>query len=77
MIEKLCHLLELAPFFEKPVGELSGGYKRILSIAIALVGSASLIVLDEPTANLDLQGRLKVWQVINKIKKESTIIIAT
>ena len=73
----MCNLLELATFFEKRVGDISGGYKRILSIALALIGTSRIIVLDEPTANLDLQARLKVWKAIDRIKEGRTLIIST
>ena len=76
-IENICHLLEIAAILDKTVADLSGGYKRVLSIALALIGTSSIIILDEPTANLDLQARLKVWQAINKIKQGRTVILST
>lgn len=76
-IENICNLLEIAAILDKPVADLSGGYKRVLSIALALIGTSSIIILDEPTANLDLQARLKVWQAINKIKEGRTVILST
>ena len=76
-IENICNLLEIAAILDKTVADLSGGYKRVLSIALALIGTSSIIILDEPTANLDLQARLKVWQAINKIKEGRTVILST
>jgi ABC-type multidrug transport system ATPase subunit len=47
---------------------LSGGQKRKLSLAMALVGDSKLIVLDEPTSGLDVQSRRQIWDLIKKIK---------
>jgi ABC-type multidrug transport system ATPase subunit len=54
-----------------PVSQLSGGNKRQLSIALALVGEAKVLILDEPTANLDLVARTLVWNYIHSIKADS------
>ena len=42
-----------------------------------MIGTSSIIILDEPTANLDIQARLKVWQAIKKIKEGRTLILST
>jgi ATP-binding cassette, subfamily A (ABC1), member 3 len=47
---------------------LSGGSKRKLSVAIALVGNSRLVVLDEPTAGMDLSARRKLWNMLKKYK---------
>jgi ABC-2 type transport system ATP-binding protein len=44
---------------------------------IALIGDPELIIIDEPTANLDLQMRFRIWRVISKIKKGRTVLVAT
>jgi ABC-2 type transport system ATP-binding protein len=59
------------------VQDLPGGIKRILSILISLVGNPAIIILDEPSANLDLKSRLRVWKAIQQIREERTIVIAT
>jgi ABC-type multidrug transport system ATPase subunit len=51
----------------KKVKFISPGAKRKLSIAMALIGDAKFIILDEPTSNLDLKSREKIWLLIKKI----------
>jgi ABC-type multidrug transport system ATPase subunit len=54
----------------KFVKYLSPGSRRKLSLCMALVGEAKLIILDEPTSNLDLESREKIWELIKKIGKD-------
>jgi ATP-binding cassette subfamily A (ABC1) protein 3 len=63
----------------KKVKFISPGAKRKLSIAMALIGDAKFIILDEPTSNLDLKSREKIWLLIRKIAqdKERCILIST
>ena len=61
----------------KTVKQLSGGMKRKLSLAMALVGGSKLIILDEPTSGLDVESRRQVWELIKKIKKGRSIIMST
>jgi ATP-binding cassette, subfamily A (ABC1), member 3 len=58
---------------------ISPGAKRKLSIAMALIGDAKFIIMDEPTSNLDLKSREKIWFLIKKIakEKERSILIST
>jgi ABC-type multidrug transport system ATPase subunit len=65
------------PHLKKLTTELSGGMKRRLSIAISLVGSSELVLMDEPTTGLDPETRRSVWDVINANKVGRSIIITT
>jgi ABC-2 type transport system ATP-binding protein len=63
----------------KRVKELSPGIRRKLSIAMSLIGEGKLLILDEPTANLDLNSRQKVWKMLKGLasKGEISILIST
>lgn len=56
-------------------GSLSGGNKRKLSVAIAIVGNPSIILLDEPSAGMDPEARRFMWDVIAKISSSKTSAI--
>jgi ATP-binding cassette subfamily A (ABC1) protein 3 len=56
---------------------LSGGMKRKLSLAMALVGGSKLIILDEPTSGLDVESRRQVWALIKQIKLGRSIIMSS
>jgi lipooligosaccharide transport system ATP-binding protein len=58
-------------------GELSGGMKRRLLIARALVNNPELVVLDEPTTGLDPQARLAVWSLLEGLRAEGVTLIVT
>ena len=57
--------------------ELSGGMKRRLLIARALVNEPELVVLDEPTTGLDPQARLAIWNLLEHMKDEGATLIVT
>lgn len=56
---------------------LSGGWKRKLSIAMAMIGEPKVLFLDEPTLGLDVLARRELWRVIEKLKGKITIILTT
>uniref|UniRef100_A0A7N0VH21 ABC transporter domain-containing protein n=1 Tax=Kalanchoe fedtschenkoi TaxID=63787 RepID=A0A7N0VH21_KALFE len=58
-------------------GSYSGGMKRRLSVAIALLGDPKLVILDEPTTGMDPITRRHVWDIIEKAKKGRAIILTT
>ncbi len=56
---------------------LSGGQKRRLALAVALVGNPELIFMDEPTAGMDPQARLTTWEIIRDLKRSGATILLT
>jgi ATP-binding cassette subfamily A (ABC1) protein 3 len=56
---------------------LSGGNKRKLSVAIALIGGSRLVFLDEPTSGLDLGARRNLWNMLKNYKNDRIIILTT
>ena len=58
----------LTEHVQKKVSELSGGMKRKLSLAMAIVTRPKVIILDEPTSGLDVESRRQVWELIKKMK---------
>ena len=56
---------------------LSGGQQQRLSLALALIGRPELIFLDEPTAGLDAQSRMAVWNIISALKRDGVSVVLT
>lgn len=59
--------LNLDAHRHKQAGTLSGGNKRKLSVAIAIIGNPSVVLLDEPSAGMDPEARRFMWTVVAKI----------
>lgn len=63
-------MLGLQSFLKRPVGKLSGGQKRRVDIARAMVHDPKLLILDEPTTGLDPQTRISVWNLVNDLREK-------
>ncbi|RWS30501.1 ATP-binding cassette sub-family A member 1-like protein [Leptotrombidium deliense] len=57
--------------------ELSGGMKRKLSLAIAMIGSPKVLILDEPTAGMDPEARRAVWELLFSVRREIAVLVST
>ncbi len=77
IINEIIETVNLSDKLNTKVGRLSGGMVRRLGIAQALLGNPDVLVFDEPTAGLDPEERLRFKNVIEKVKKDKTIIIST
>lgn len=67
----------LADVLNRPVNTFSGGMKRRLSIARALLHSPRVLFMDEPTVGLDASGRRDLWGLLKRINREGTTIFLT
>jgi len=76
-IEYLLDFLELSAKAKSRIKELSGGMKRRLVIARALMNNPKLLILDEPTTGLDPQVRHLIWDKLHQLKKRGTTILLT
>jgi len=75
---KLLKMLGLYEYKDKKVKKYSGGMKKRLNLAIALIGEPEIIILDEPTTGMDPNIRREVWRIIKDIKEEGkTVLLAT
>src|SRR5208337_934050 len=76
-IRELLEYVELADRVDSPIKTLSGGMKRRVMIARALMHSPKILFLDEPTAGLDPAIRRRIWSLIKKIQQSGTTIFLT
>lgn len=78
-LDELEGLLEFGDLMKRPVGKLSGGQRRRIDIARALLHRPKILILDEPTTGLDPQTRKKLWDVVSQLRKDShmTVFLTT
>ena len=69
-----CDTLQLTEMLDNRAGDLSGGQKRKLCIAISLLGNPPIVIMDEPTAGVDVQARQLIWKTIARLKDTTTIV---
>ena len=78
-MRELTDTFELSDILQRPIGKLSGGQRRRVDVARALVHKPSILVLDEPTTGLDPQTRKTVWGIIENLRKteKMTVFLTT
>ena len=82
-VETLLDRLALRPFAGKLAGSLSGGNQRKLSVAIAMIGSPSVLLLDEPSTGMDVVSKRFMWNVIEDLSsgkfngKKTSVVLTT
>jgi ABC-2 type transport system ATP-binding protein len=75
--DDLLERFDLASKAKQPFTRLSGGMKRRLTIARALIHQPKLLILDEPTAGVDVELRLELWSFLKELNRNGTTIILT
>jgi ABC-2 type transport system ATP-binding protein len=76
-IEKVMEMVDLLPHLDKQVHQFSGGMKRRLSLASALLHDPDVLFLDEPTVGIDPVLRKEIWDGFHQLKREGRTIIIT
>ncbi|MBQ9879888.1 MAG: ABC transporter ATP-binding protein, partial [Clostridia bacterium] len=73
--DELSAILEFGDFADRPLTKLSGGQKRRIDIARALIHEPEILILDEPTTGLDPQTRKLLWDVIGNLRRENKLTV--
>jgi ABC-2 type transport system ATP-binding protein len=76
-VDAVIARLSLENLLKRPYGKLSGGQKRQVQFALAIVGRPELVFLDEPTVGLDVQARESLWKVVRELLHEGCSIVLT
>jgi ABC-2 type transport system ATP-binding protein len=76
-LDYLMDRFELGPHVKKPFRELSGGLKRRVVLARALINDPKLLILDEPTAGVDVELRRVLWRYLQEINADGRTILLT
>lgn len=74
-IDELSKILDFEILLKRTVGKLSGGQRRRIDIARALIHKPKILILDEPTTGLDPQTRKLLWETINNCRKENDMTV--
>jgi ABC-type multidrug transport system ATPase subunit len=77
MVESLLAMTNLTAHKKRAVASFSGGMKQRFGIAQALIGDPELLIVDEPTAGLDPEERLRFLNILSEVGQEKTIIFST
>lgn len=80
LVDKTIEDMDLIPYRNIRANNLSGGNKRKLSVAMAILGNPPIIFLDEPSTGVDPQAKRFMWNIVSKIstqRKKSSVIITT
>lgn len=74
-LSTLAEMLDFGDLLKRQVGKLSGGQRRRIDIARALLNSPKILILDEPTTGLDPQTRKTLWNVISNLRKNEKMTV--
>jgi ABC-2 type transport system ATP-binding protein len=72
---ELVERFELGAYFERLVGQLSGGTQRRVALALALLGEPPVVIFDEPTAGLDPRSRRHLWELVRALRDDGRVVL--
>ncbi len=76
-VSEVIELTDLRDFADQRIGTLSGGQRRRLDLAVAVIGRPKVLFLDEPTTGFDPSARRKAWELISQLRVDGTTILLT
>lgn len=76
-VDRMISQLEIEDVQYQLAKTLSGGQRRKLSVGIALIGNANVVMLDEPTSGMDTTTRRRFWDMIKQYKENKIILLTT
>src|SRR5699024_928670 len=76
-IQEVAEVVDLTDQLDKTLEQFSGGMKRRMSLAVALINRPQLLILDEPTVGIDPALRSSIWQDLKKLQDQGTTIVVT
>jgi ABC-2 type transport system ATP-binding protein len=76
-VQSVLQTLDLLEYADRLIGGYSGGLKKRLDLAAGLLHNPAILVLDEPTAGLDIESRQIMWQLIRQLRQSGTTILIT
>lgn len=71
----LAKALHLDQFWERPLRKLSGGQRRLTQIAMALTGDLPVLILDEPTTDVDPRLRQEIWEIVSRRARDGSAVV--
>lgn len=76
-VDRVIDRLDLSEYADARVCTMSGGWQRRVNLAVALVHAPTIVILDEPTAGLDVQARYELWEFVRELRHEGTTVLMT
>ncbi|NNG14850.1 MAG: ABC transporter ATP-binding protein [Gemmatimonadales bacterium] len=76
-VDRVVDTLDLSEYGDARVSTMSGGWQRRVNLAVAIVHAPAIVILDEPTAGLDVQARYELWEFVRTLRRDGTTVLLT